>query len=101
MFIFTDDHKYTWSVNYIFNEFDFEMVSDGKITPTQEFELMKNCKHFLLSNSTFNWWAMWLSEFKNKMVIAPFPVEKKAEFEKDWRKFYLDNHIIVNPYTID
>lgn len=33
--------------------------------------LMSNCKHFILSNSSFSWWAQWLSENENKTVIAP------------------------------
>lgn len=34
--------------------------------------LMQQCKHFIISNSTFAWWAAFLSEeSKNKVVIYP------------------------------
>ncbi len=37
----------------------------------QDMKLMSQCKHFIIANSSFSWWAAWLSESQNKKVIAP------------------------------
>jgi len=34
-------------------------------------QLMKACKHFIIPNSSYAWWAVWLNENDDKKVIAP------------------------------
>jgi hypothetical protein len=34
-------------------------------------QLMKSCKHFIIPNSTFAWWAAWMGDNKNKIIISP------------------------------
>jgi hypothetical protein len=36
-----------------------------------DFRLMQSCKHFLISNSTFHWWAAWLGSDEDSIVIVP------------------------------
>lgn len=45
---------------------------------------MRLCKHFILSNSTFSWWAQRLSFNENKIVVAP-----RRWYGERQRKFYL------------
>ena len=37
----------------------------------EDLALMQLCHHFILSNSTFSWWAQYLGDFSGKRVFGP------------------------------
>ena len=69
-FIFSDDVQ---DVKKIFH-FPFSVeYEEGGDPVWEKLRLMYNCRHFIISNSTFSWWAQYLSKNPNKIVYAPKP----------------------------
>jgi hypothetical protein len=66
-FIFSDD--ITWCREH-FKNFENKVFVDGNGV-AEDFELMKNCKHNILANSTLSWWVGYLNPNNNPIVVAP------------------------------
>ncbi|GFO55056.1 alpha-1,2-fucosyltransferase [Geomonas sp. Red276] len=52
----------------------------------EELRLMYCCKHFIMSNSSFSWWASYLADNPGKVVVAPsrwFNGELKTDVHLD------------------
>lgn len=66
--VFSDD------VDWVKNNMNFGtnvLYETGNDPIWEKIRLMSSCKHFIISNSTFSWWAQYLSENEKKIVIAP------------------------------
>lgn len=55
--------------------------------------LMSSCKHFVISNSTFHWWAQYLCTNPNKVVIAP----SRWYNDKFVSSLYQKNWTLIDP----
>ncbi len=71
LFVFTDDHQ--WCIDHFKSDIPMNIVGveHNGIKYSNKLQLMTNCKHFIIPNSTFAWWAVWLSNKKDSLVIAP------------------------------
>ncbi|ULQ57419.1 alpha-1,2-fucosyltransferase [Flavihumibacter rivuli] len=68
--LFSDDIN--WVKEHIKIELPHEFIS-GSIAQTamDDFYLMQKCRHQVIANSSFSWWAAWLNDFTGKKIIAP------------------------------
>ena len=69
LFVFSDD------IAWVKENFDFGdlpvFFEDGTDKTSEKLRLMYSCKHFIMTTSTFTWWAQYLCRNKNKVVISP------------------------------
>ena len=77
-FVFSDDMDWCRVNLSKAHETDYHFI-DGQ-TPAQDMALMSICKHVIMGPSTFSWWAAWLNDNPNKIVIAP----KNYRANTDW-----------------
>jgi hypothetical protein len=61
-----------------FNENSFEILSGNQnIKDYEELHHMSLCHHFIIANSTFSWWAAWLSDSAEKSGIKKIVIGPK------------------------
>lgn len=69
-YIFSNDHDYC---RHLFEgKIKYEIVegNDGR-NSFRDMQLMSNCKHNIIANSTFSFWGAYLNKNPEKIVIAP------------------------------
>jgi hypothetical protein len=71
LYVFSDDIG--WCKEHVrFSTPTVYVENDSAGTKNEgHFALMRACKHFVIANSTFSWWAAWLAENPDKIVVAP------------------------------
>ncbi len=88
-FVFTDDVP--WVKDNI--HFHYPVIYVDIQDPDYEvLRLMYNCKHFVISNSSFSWWAQYLSENKGKIVVAPQTWYPKGQGDNS---MYMDSWVVM------
>ena len=68
-YVFSDDIEYA-NEKYCDKNFKIININRGS-NSFLDLYLMSNCKHNIIANSTFSWWAAYLNQNKNKIVIRP------------------------------
>lgn len=66
-YIASDDHKWVKD-NFKLSE-HVRLIESGDAL--SDFYIMSRCKHNVISNSSFSWWAAWLNPNKDKQVLSP------------------------------
>lgn len=77
-FIFSDDPEWVKSNMHINNSTIIETNNE-----LHDLILMSTCKHNIIANSSFSWWAAWLNKNTGKTVVAP-------------QKWFIDTSINTN-----
>ena len=70
--VFSDDPVYT---GYLLRNLpNIHMASDGDLNnPLADFAKLSACRHQVIANSSFSWWAAWLAEREWSIIYAPQP----------------------------
>lgn len=77
-FIFCDPGSVVWvkehgnilGLDFIKDEIHFVDWNKGSDS-FRDMQLMAQCKHQIITNSSFGWWAAWLNEYPDKITISP------------------------------
>ncbi len=94
-FVFSDDIEWTkkninWPEKTIFADELRGMIQEDidYKNPFIDLQVMYECKHFIISNSSFSWWAQFLSQNKEKTVVAPDRWLKNHVIEDIYESFW-------------
>tara|TARA_B100000767_G_scaffold228200_1_gene218450 strand:+ start:518 stop:1456 length:939 start_codon:yes stop_codon:yes gene_type:complete len=78
-------------LNFEYTSVDTSKVNEGVDNRILSLFLLKNCKHFITTTSSFNWWGAWLSTNSNKLVFRPsdksfsdYKINNKDFWPSDW-----------------
>lgn len=94
-FIFSDDIP--WVKENIKIEYPTTYIDhNGPHSDYEDLRLMSKCKYFIIANSSFSWWGAWLSQHREKIVVAPNKLRKN----KIWKDFIPESWIQIETELI-
>lgn len=71
LYVFSDDIEWCEKNMSFFHPTVFVKAEYAGPRSQWHFALMRAARHFIIPNSSFSWWAAWLSDNPQKIVIAP------------------------------
>ena len=86
-FVFARDLQ--WAKKNLPKDYKYNFIDTTIKNDLYEFILMSNCKNFILANSTFSWWAAYISNSKNvfyREQTNQFIGIKEGYFPSVWKK---------------
>lgn len=75
IFCFGDDLSFAKEIFKNHHDVEYIEHNNGEDRSFEDFYLMSLCENQIISNSTFSWWAAWLAQSRNKIVVSPHPNE--------------------------
>jgi len=75
--------------NFDYQSINLNNVNDNIDKTILGLYLLTNCKHYVVTGSSFNWWGAWLSANQNKIIIRPshfknFTFNNKDLWPENW-----------------
>ena len=84
-YIFSDDIEYAKKLCAFVRDADVvPVVYDAHNSTIEDFLLMKSCKHNIIANSSYSWWAAWANVHEDKIVVAPKRENKDDFYPEEW-----------------
>ncbi len=80
-FVFSDDID--WCREYLrCPNMKFVDIPDARVNPVIDMQLMSLCDHQIISNSTYSWWAAWINNNQNKVVVSPYKWFNREDYNE-------------------
>lgn len=90
--LFSDDIE--WCKKAFFNNKNIQYMEGNKAV--EDLYLMGMCDHNIMANSTFSWWATYLRDNTNRIIIAPKQwFNPNFRNEQDWQTIYRSDMILI------
>lgn len=102
-FICSDNVQYVLD-NYIdASKYDYVCQEKG-LSVIDSLNIMGMCKYFIIGNTTFGWWAQYLSAYPQKVVIAPKPWTRIDDSDyiycEGWETIDVSDYIVNTQKTL-
>ncbi len=68
LYCFTDAP--VWCEQMLLPKYEMTLINNTGLPAIEDFQLMSQCRHYIIANSSFSWWAAWLGGAEG-VVLTP------------------------------